>query len=103
MLSCAVTPLAESMRGGRDRHDAPPVPDMHDTEDVASVVLSRMCAHIRHYGLDAGTEVALGVKVGGGVGMSREDSVPVSSQYFASPSVPGAQRQFKENELCFDE
>jgi len=35
--------------------------------------------------------------------MSREDSVTVSSQYFASPSVPGAQRQLKENELCFDD
>ncbi|SDN10433.1 hypothetical protein [Actinomyces ruminicola] len=54
-------------------------------------------------GFNVGAEVALGVKVGGGFGMSREDAVPVSSQYFASPSVPGAQRQLKENELCFDD
>lgn len=53
-------------------------------------------------GFDVGAEVALGVKLGGGFGVSHEDSVPVSSQYYASPSVPGAQRQLKENELRFD-
>lgn len=81
-----------------------PVPD----DDFQQLLYAEGSTTITAYdvdseGFDVGGEVALGLKIGGGFSMNSENSALASSQYYASPSVPGAQRQLKRNEICFDD
>lgn len=81
-----------------------PVPD----DDFQQLLYDEGSTTITTYDVDSdgfsvGAEVALGLKIGGGFGVDSEDSALASSQYYASASVPGAQRQLKNNEICFDD